>query len=285
MNKKRIIVTIAISLLVLLLALAAFVILRNWEITVPNADRNDPTTLPTEANGTVQPSDQNPTDATMPRQDETVPPPDQDEETPPPEVVIPDPDPEKEGIQFPTEVPGHSMTIEKMDAYAGVFVEDGSNIQVENVAMLLVKNTGNEAIEYTEITVKFEKETLVFHITALLPGERLVVQEKNCKPMPADVPQAASALVVHRAQMAVASALSVTDNGDNTLTIENLTEEVIPTVRVFYKYYMAQEDLYVGGIAFTVRITQLGAKSSVKVQPSHFISANSRVVMALTYET
>ena len=29
----------------------------------------------------------------------------------------------------------------------------------------------------------------------------------------------------------------VRDNGDNSLTIENLTDKTIPTVRVFYKYF------------------------------------------------
>ncbi len=79
--------------------------------------------------------------------------------------------------------------------------------------------------------------------------------------------------------------IRVTDNGDNTLTIENLTDEIIPTVRVFYKHFMQQEDLFVGGIAFTVRVTRLAADGSVTIQPAHYTSQNSRVVMALTYDS
>ena len=81
------------------------------------------------------------------------------------------------------------------------------------------------------------------------------------------------------------SKVQVIDNGDNTLTVKNLTNKTIPTVRVFYKYYMEEEDVFVGGIAFTVRITRLSAGASVTVQPSHYTSTTSRVVMVLTYDS
>ena len=200
-------------------------------------------------------------------------------------VVIPDPNPEKVGLQFPCEVPGHDLKLEKIAPYTGMFVEDGTHAQVTDVAMILMQNTGTGAVEYAEITVKWAAETLVFQVTALPAGERMVVQEKNGKKIPEGDPLEAVALVSHRAKMAIAPELTVQDNGDNSLTVTNLTDETIPTVRVFYKYYMEEEDLYVGGIAFSVRITNLPAHGSMVVQPAHFISASSRVVMASIYES
>ena len=81
------------------------------------------------------------------------------------------------------------------------------------------------------------------------------------------------------------SKVQVTDNGDNTLTVKNLSNETIPTIRVFYKYYMEDEKLFIGGIAFTVRVSMLGAGASVEIQPSHYASRTSRVVMILTYDS
>ena len=80
-----------------------------------------------------------------------------------------------------------------------------------------------------------------------------------------------------------ANKVRVTDNGDNTLTVQNLTEETIPAVRVFYRYYMQEEGIFVGGIAFTVRVTRLTPGAAVTVQPSHYTSKTGRVVMVLTY--
>ena len=131
-----------------------------------------------------------------------------------PSVQVPDADSQKEGLQFPSQVPGHNLIIEKLEPYAGMFVEDGTNAQVQNVAMLLVNNVGQEAIEYAEITVRYADQTLVFHITALPAGGRMVVQEATGKAAPASVPQEATALVVKRTQMAIAQELSVVDNGE-----------------------------------------------------------------------
>ena len=189
------------------------------------------------------------------------------------------------GIQFPCEVPGHDLKIEKLAPYSGLYVEDGTNVQVTDVAMLLLHNTGDTAVEYTEITVEYEEKTLTFQVTALPAGERMVVQEKYGNAVPEGTPKSASALVVHRAQMRIPSEITVTDNGDNSLTVKNLTGQTIPTVRVFYKYYMENEDLFVGGIAFTVRITNLGPNAGVVIRPSHYTSENSRVVMAAIYDT
>ncbi len=188
------------------------------------------------------------------------------------------------GLQFPCEVPGHNLRIEKLAPYTGIFVEDGTNQQVTDVAMILVKNTGDSAVEYAEITVDYPDKTLCFQITALPAGERMVVQEKSGNVVPKGVAGRASALVVHQAQMHITPEISVVDNGDNSLTVKNLTNQTIPTVRIFYKYYMKNENMFVGGIAFTVRITSLGPESTMVVSPSHYNSQTSRVVMATIYE-
>ena len=235
---------------------------------------------------------QNPTDPTGEASQETKKPDttkDQPTEQAPSVVIPPKKDPqtgEELGISFPCQIPGYDMTIERIAPYDGMFVEDGSNADAQNVAMLLVKNDGDFPVEYAQIRVMCEQEELLFDISALPAGEQLVVQEKNGKTIAESKATSASALVVQRANMEMSEGkVQVSDNGDNTLTIKNLTNETIPTVRVFYKYYMENEDLFVGGIAFTARISRLGAGTSVTIQPSHYTSQSSRVVMVLTYDS
>lgn len=207
----------------------------------------------------------------------------------PASVVIPtekDPQTGKECISFPCQVPGYDLVIHRLAPYDGLFVEDGSNATVKKVAMLMVSNEGDYPIEYAQISVQCGDQTLLFDISALPVGEKLVVQEKTGQILVDDVAQRASATVVRRADLDMSTdQVEVTDNGNNTLTIRNLTKETIPTVRVFYKYYMKDEDVFVGGIAFTVRVTRLAAESAVTLQPSHYTSETGRVVMVLTYDT
>ena len=189
-------------------------------------------------------------------------------------------------IPFPYRIREYDLVIEKLAPYSGMFLEDGTNREVENVAMLLVYNDAVLPITYTKITIVYGQETLEFDVSALPAGEALVVQEKNGKAIPAGDMVSAEATVVRQVDMQMSEEqVKVTDNGDNTLTIENLTEQNIPTVRIFYKYYMEQEGLFIGGIAFTVRITDLQAGAKVTVQPSHYTSQSCRVVMVLTYDT
>ncbi len=225
------------------------------------------------------------TEAPDPTEEQITPPEDQ-----PPAVVIP---PEKNpqtgeelGISFPCQIPGYDLTVEKMEPYNGIFVEDGSNANIQNVAMLLVKNNGDFPVEYTQIRVMCGQEELLFDISALPAGEKLVVQERTGKAISEGKASSASALVVQRANMEMSeNKVQVIDNGDNTLTVKNLTDKTIPTVRIFYKYYMENEEVFVGGIAFTVRISRLGAGASMTIQPSHYTSQTSRVVMVLTYDS
>ena len=211
------------------------------------------------------------------------------EDLPPTVVIPPEKDPEtgeEIGISFPCQIPGYDLIIERMAPYNGMFVEDGSNANIENVAMLLVKNNGDFPVEYTRIRVVCGQEELLFDVSALPAGEQLVVQEKTGKTIPESKVTSASALIVQRANMEMSEGkVQVVDNGDNTITVKNLTNETIPTVRVFYKYYMENEKLFVGGIAFAVRISRLGAGASVTIQPSHYTSQTSRVVMVLTYDS
>ena len=299
MNKKNLRMPL-IGVLCALVLVAVVLLAVFWDSIVPEPIlgilRPDPTTEATEATenssedptkATTQESAKKPTENATQTGDEQVTPPDQEEL--PSTVIIPsenDPQTGESVITFPCQVPGYGLVIEKMAPYSGMFVEDGTNATVENVAMLLVKNTGDFPVEYTQIRVMYRQEELLFDISALPVGQTLVAQEKNGKTIEQGAASAATALVVQRAEMTMSEEqVKVTDNGDNTLTIENLTDKTIPTVRVFYKYYMENEEVFVGGIAFTVRITRLGAGASVTIQPSHYTSQTSRVVMVLTYDS
>lgn len=277
-NKKILLLSILIA--VILVAVVLALLLRKN----PEPQGTQDTTAPTVIDPT-DPSQTDPTDApTDPTVDPTQP-----TEEPPPSVTIPpvtEPSGELLGIEFPCRVPGYDVVIQRLESYSGLFVEDGSNVQVEGVAMLQLRNEGDQAIEYMQIAVEYDNITLIFDVSALPAGAGAVVQEKTGKGVVDGMPQSCSALVVRRAQMEMSEdQVSVVDNGDNTLTITNLTDQVIPTIRVFYKYYMEDTKLYVGGIAFTVRITRLAGGSSVIIQPSHYASSTCQVVMVLTYDT
>ena len=79
--------------------------------------------------------------------------------------------------------------------------------------------------------------------------------------------------------------VQVEESGEQSLTVTNLTDEDIPAVRVFYKFYMEDEGTYVGGITYTAKLTGLSAGGSQTVSPSHYAAGSSRVMMVRTYDS
>lgn len=199
-------------------------------------------------------------------------------------VVIEPESAEEDGkLQFPFEIKGYDMEIVGLGAYTGVFVEDGSNEQVSGVAMLQVKNTGTAVIEYAELQVEVFLEILNFKIAALPAGESAVLLEQQRKMMPEEAPQKCVATVVQRESMGMSKEkISVTDAGDNRLLIKNLTDQKQSNIRVFYKYYMADKEVFWGGIAFSLKVPELEAGKELMIQPAHYQSGACQIVMVST---
>ncbi len=233
----------------------------------------------------TQPEETEPEETTLPEVEPTEP----EEMETVPEVTVPqETDPvtgEETGITFPSQIPGHSLVIEKLAPYSGMYVEDGTNAQIKDVAMLLVKNTGSETLEYARITVQYGEEELLFQVSALPAGERAVVQAQQRKAVPQGKPTGCTALVAEgNTAGSFAPEVKVTDNGDGSITVENLTKQPIPAVRVFYKYYMEDADVFVGGITFTLKLTNLEGKAAQTLRPSHYSKDSSQIVTVAIYD-
>lgn len=194
--------------------------------------------------------------------------------------------PEEEVIELPYTIPGTNLEIQRIADYSGLYLEDGSDSSASDIAMILLYNAGSEAVEYANITMRYEENDLTFTASVIPAGGRVTVQESD-KNSCVD-----GELLACTADVATASSLNmsqdsveVTDNGDNTLTVTNLTAQEIVTVRIFYKYYLEDEDAYLGGITYTSKISNLKANESVVVSPSHYASDGSKIVMVRTYDT
>ena len=89
------------------------------------------------------------------------------------EVTLPtqtNPSTGKAEVTFPCTIEPYGLVVEKLAPYTGKYVEDGSNVTLKNVAMLLVHNQSGHPIEYATLTVEYEGTTLLFDLSALPAG-------------------------------------------------------------------------------------------------------------------
>lgn len=186
---------------------------------------------------------------------------------------------------LPYMIPDTNLQIQKIAGYKGQFLEDGSDKKVSNVTAIALKNTGKEKIEYADITVKRGKKKLEFKASAIKAGATVVVQEANKTAYKEGTYSDCQAQVAYADEFEMSKdQVKVTDNGDNSLTVKNISKKKIIGIRIFYKYYMKDEKAYVGGITYNAKVEDLGAGKSIKITPSHYVSDSSKIMMVRTYD-
>ena len=191
----------------------------------------------------------------------------------------------EKNITFPYAIPGTELVIQKIESFDGIFLEDGTDEAVSNVTTMLLENKGYMDVEYAEISIKCDDKKLEFEVSVLPGGSSMIVQEKNKAQYKKGTYQECRADAAEAGRLEMSERqIKVTQEENDSLEVTNLTDEMIPMVRIFYKYYMEEENVYVGGITYTAKIDDLEKGSTQVVTPKHYIDGDSRIVMVRTYE-
>ena len=164
--------------------------------------------------------------------------------------------------------------------YSGEFIEDGTDEEVKNVLSLKFTNNASQDIQYAEYVFDYGDDIVSFKLSDLPKGQSCVVLEAGRHEYEKkDILELKSRVVAQVDEIPFArEQILVVDNSDNSLTIMNLTENEIPVVRVFYKNYDSEDNVFFGGITYTAMAENIPAGSSVTIQPEHFLSGDSVVV-------
>ena len=189
-------------------------------------------------------------------------------------------------LSFPYAIPGSDLVIEQVNSYDGLFFEDGSDREVSNVTAIVLANKGNSCMEYVNITMKCGDTRLRFVGSTLDAGAKMIILEADAKTFQNGAYSDCAAEISSMDKLVMSSAqIYVEENGKGGLLVTNLTKEDIPCVRIFYKYYMNDVEVYVGGITYTAKLVDLKAGKSIVVTPSHYYAGFSKVLMVKTYDT
>ncbi len=193
---------------------------------------------------------------------------------------------EFQGVTFPYAIPDTPLVIETIKSYDGIYLEDGSDIEISGVSAIILRNAGNECVEYVKIQMAGSKTNLSFVASGLEPGASVAVMEAEKAPAVSQDYDQITAEIAFAAEFERSEEiLQVQDTEDGQLEVTNKSNKDIPCVRVFYKFYMEDKQVYVGGITYTTKITNLKAGDSVNVSPSNYSVGSSKVIMVKTYDT
>lgn len=189
-------------------------------------------------------------------------------------------------ISFPYPISGTPLVIEQVNSYDGIFFEDGSDREMSGVTAIVLKNTGDECVNYMDIYMDREGTQLHFAGSALGPGDTAIVLEANAKQYETGKYANCEAEIATEKEMEMSQEqVRVEDTAENDLLVTNISAENISCIRVFYKFYMYETDVYVGGITYSAKLVDLAAGDSCVIRPSHYIRGYSKVVMVKTYDS
>lgn len=176
------------------------------------------------------------------------------------------------------------VTVEKVGRYAGIFVEDGSDEIVSDVFAITVVNNSDKMLQYAQVVITCGGEEYTFDMSTIPAGARAQVLEKSKKALPEDLSGAQTVLTtVTEFQEAPSTYPEVFELTpfEYSVNIKNISKsDISGDVYVYYKTKVG--DLYMGGITYRAKVTDLAAGEEKSAYASHFYGSDSEILF-VTY--
>lgn len=188
--------------------------------------------------------------------------------------------PQQEPLWLPMEVEGTQMCALYLSGYAGPNFENRDAGEVVNRAALAVKNKGG-FLACGAVILEFGKERLVFELEELPPGGQALVLEKDGRAMCSGELTGCYgwAKELHPEGMGLVQA---TPAGGGAVAVSNLTNDVVPVVRICYRSQDPHSGVFFGGAACRTEIRDLQPGEQRMIYPPHY-SETSRILYVLTW--
>lgn len=173
------------------------------------------------------------------------------------------------------------LQIDHIDAYTGIYMEDGSDEMVSDVMMMILTNTTSDDLQLARIYVHYSDFVAEFEVTNLPSQASVVLLEKNRHPM---VEQEHKMINVENVVFFPSAMSLMTDTfqivgGNGYLDITNISDTAT-SGNVFIYYKNSASDLLYGGITYRVRIENtIQPGETVRVTTKHYRPENCRLIM------
>lgn len=185
-----------------------------------------------------------------------------------------------ERIRLPCRVEGTDLIARQLVIYEGPNLESGSDTPVSDITALVLYNDGQQEIAQAEVTLTAGEE-LTFFASNIMPGAQVLVLEKNVIAWQDWEVTACSGWISEADHPTLsAQALEILEVDMGTLSVTNTTREKLTDIWLFYKNYVPEGDLYVGGITYIETIESLEPGQTVRIKPARYAAGYSRIIKA-----
>lgn len=176
---------------------------------------------------------------------------------------------------------GMGLTLLDVDKYSGIYMEDGTDEIVTNVLMLIVRNDGDRAIQYAELTIPTSGGEARFSLSTLPVGESIVLLEQSRMLWSAGEDYSnvsAGNVAVFSEPLTLCEDQLKFQTLNGVINVTNISgEEITGDIVIYYKN--AAVDLLYGGITYRIRLEGgLKVDEIRQIMASHFAQSGSRIM-------
>lgn len=164
------------------------------------------------------------------------------------------------------ELENEKITAENVSPYEGKYLEYGDVELVSGIYAMKFTNTGDQTISDAQLIFSDGTQELSFWLEMLPTGQSVIVAEQNQLAVAAEQLQYVDGKVTYlEAGLEKADCVQVADNADGTVKVENMTNEMLPLVRVFFRPADANGNP-IGGPCRSVLVDGIESAASVNVE-------------------
>ena len=188
-------------------------------------------------------------------------------------------DPASEGLSvFPMQVPGTTLVIENLVNYEGEYMENNDLSFESELAAVRLINQGENGVECARVILEWSDGAYVFDVDMLPPGASAVVLEKYRSPYAVQLWTECRGIQKADDSAWMSIPAVITPDGPTQIHLENPTDNTIRNVTLYYKHYLPENQLLLGGIVYASRVGDLLPGATVTLQPERFSWGNSQIV-------
>lgn len=170
------------------------------------------------------------------------------------------------------------LAYSNFSSFSGLYVEDGSDVPVENVAAMLVTNQSEDFLDLATIEYEINGKSATFVVTGLPPGKSAWVMEKSKMTITsdADFKYVKKTTAFKEGVIAATDKISLSTEG-NMMTAVNNTDEKLEGVFVYYKT-LHTDGNYLGGITYKTTFGDLEPGEKKTELAGHYDKEKTEIV-------
>ena len=182
---------------------------------------------------------------------------------------------------FPVLIDGTTLIAASLAMYEGDMLEDDSEEFLVDAAALELLNYGSREVELVEVTLKFENTQMNFCGTNIPAGGRVLIIERDgaswidghCVDCTGWVQYAEDTPLTD-------TQLQIQDVDLGRIRVSNLTGHRLDDIWLFYKNYLHDDKIYLGGITYIEVIPTLAPGEQIVLSLPRYVSGYSKIIKA-----